>query len=91
MPSAGFERDQGFFDSLHDWMALMGTNGFTQARSGRAFAQGAFDPVKVLNLAQDPTRRPRRLFQRLMELSSHVRPTSGQLDSPACLNEGAVG
>lgn len=91
MLPAGFELKERFLDAIEDRTALLGAHGGTQFGAGLRFAQGAFDPVKVLDLAQDPAGAPRRLFQGLVELPAGVRPASGQLDFVASFFKGGVG
>src|SRR5580658_131998 len=92
MLSAALEPKKGALQALDDGPALMGANSFAQSGAGSLFPQSGFNPVEVLDLPHHPTCRFGRLFQGLMELSSHMRPAAGQFNgSVAPVGKRTVG
>jgi hypothetical protein len=56
IPATALEPDKRFFNRLHNGPVFMGANRLARARSGLGSPQSGFDPVKVLDLPQDPAR-----------------------------------
>jgi hypothetical protein len=73
MLSAALEPEQGALQALDDGPALMGAHGLAQSGAGSLFTQAVFHPVEMLDLPHHPAGRFGRLFQGLVELSSHMR------------------
>ena len=69
----------------------MRSDGLAQIGSGLGFSQDGLDPVEMLDLAHDPASASWGLLERIVELSSHVRPAAGEFDAGGSIGEGAVG
>ena len=91
LPTAGFEFDQCTFDAFDDRPTFTGPDDFTQRWPGMVFPQTGFDPVKLLDLAQQPARQTRGAFPGLVKLPSHMCPASSQSDfGCASVGKGAI-
>src|ERR1044071_158625 len=76
MAPTGFEARERTVQPLNNRSALVCPDSFSYHRTGSAFPQLSFDPIQMLDLAQEPSGCARRFFQRFVNLSSHVSPAT---------------